>query len=102
MHIHEPGHGGIGAVVGGTAGGLLSLIGGPVGVLAWVVGGAVVGGVAGKYLGRPIDKSDLEEIGEAMSPDTSGILLLLEDTYRGGGQQHVRIQRQCGHADRGR
>jgi hypothetical protein len=37
-----------------------------------------------------------------MSPDTSGILLLLEDTYRGGGQQHVRIQRQCGHADRGR
>ena len=81
VHVHEPGKGGVGAVVGGAAGGLLALIGGPVGVLAWVVGGAVVGGVAGKYLGRPIDKSDLEEIGEAMSPDTSGILLLLEDTY---------------------
>jgi uncharacterized membrane protein len=81
VHVHEPGKGGVGAVVGGAAGGLLALIGGPVGVLAWVVGGAVVGGVAGKYLGRPIDKGDLEEIGEAMSPDTSGILLLLEDTY---------------------
>jgi uncharacterized membrane protein len=81
VHIHEPGKGGLGAAVGGVAGGLLGLIGGPVGILAWVVGGAVVGGVAGKYLGRPIDKSDLEEIGEAMSPDTSGILLLLEDTY---------------------
>ena len=81
VHFHEPGRGGVGAVVGGIAGGLLGLIGGPVGVLAWAVGGAVVGGVAGKYLGRPIDKGDLEEIGEAMSPDTSGILLLLEDTY---------------------
>jgi uncharacterized membrane protein len=81
VHIHEPGHGGVGAAIGGVAGGLLGLIGGPVGLLAWAVGGAVVGGVAGKYLGRPFPKGDLEEIGEALSPDTSGILLLLEDTY---------------------
>jgi uncharacterized membrane protein len=81
VHIHEPGHGGLGAAVGAVAGGLLGLIGGPAGVLAWAVGGGVVGGVAGKYLGRPFKKGDLEEIGEAMSPDTSGILLLLEDIY---------------------
>jgi len=81
VHVHEPGHGGLGAVVGGAAGGLLALIGGPVGLLAWVVGGAVVGGVAGKYLGRPIKKGDLEEIGEALDPDSSGFLLLLEDLY---------------------
>jgi uncharacterized membrane protein len=81
VHVHEPGHGGLGAVVGGTAGGLLALIGGPVGVLAWVVGGAVLGGVAGKYLGRPIKKGDLEEIGEAFEPDSSGFLFLLEDIY---------------------
>jgi uncharacterized membrane protein len=81
VHIHEPGHGGVGAVVGGVGGGLLSLIGGPVGLLAWVVGGAVVGGVAGKYLGRPIKKGDLKEIGEAMSPDSSAFLLLLDDIY---------------------
>lgn len=81
VHVHEPGHGGLGATLGAVTGGLLSLIGGPVGFLAWVVGGSVVGGVAGKYLGRPIKKGDLKEIGEAMTPDSSGFLLLLEDVY---------------------
>ena len=81
VRIHEPGRGGLGTVVGGAAGGLLALIGGPVGVLAWVVGGAFIGGVAGKYLGRPISKGDLKEIGDAMSPNSSAFLLLLEDTY---------------------
>ena len=80
VHIHEPGHGVWGAVIGGTVGGLLGLIGGPVGVLALAASGAAVGGVAG-HLDRAIPKDDLEEIGEAMTPNTSGILLLLEDTY---------------------
>jgi uncharacterized membrane protein len=84
VHIHEPGRGGVGGTVGAVTGGLLGLIGGPVGVLAWVVGGAVVGGVAGHYMGRPISKGDLKEIGEAMSPDSSAMLLLLEDTYSEG------------------
>jgi uncharacterized membrane protein len=84
VHIHEPGRGGVGAGVGAVAGGLLGLIGGPVGLLAWAVGGAVVGGVAGHYLGRPFKKGDLEQIGEAMSPDSSAFLLLLEDTYSEG------------------
>jgi uncharacterized membrane protein len=79
VHIHEPGKGGVGATAGAVGGGLLSLIGGPVGLLAWAVGGAVVGGVAGKYLGRPIAKGDLKEIGDALSPDSSAVLLLLED-----------------------
>jgi uncharacterized membrane protein len=39
----------------------------------------VVGGVAGKYLGRPFAKGDLKEIGEAMAPDSSAFLLLVED-----------------------
>ena len=81
VHIHEPGLGGVGAVVGAVGGGLLSLIGGPAGVLAWAVGGGVVGGVAGHYLGRPFKKGDLKEIGEAMTPDSSAFLLLLEDMY---------------------
>lgn len=81
VHFHEPGHGVWGGVGGAAAGGLLGLIGGPVGLLAWAVGGAVVGGAAGKYLGRPIKKGDLKEIGEAMSPDSSAFLLLLEDKY---------------------
>lgn len=79
VHIHEPGHGAWGAVIGGAGVGLLSLIGGPVGLLAWTVGGAVVGGAAGKYLGKPFSKGDLKEVGEAMGPDTSAFLLLVED-----------------------
>ena len=78
-HIHELGHGAMGAVLGGAGVGLLSLIGGPAGLLAWTVGGAVVGGVAGKYLGRPFSKGDLKEVGEAMAPDSSAFLLLVED-----------------------
>jgi len=78
-HIHEPGKGGVGTTVGVVVGGLLGLIGGPAGLLAWTVGGAVVGGVAGKYLGRPFSKGDLKEIGDAMDPDTSAFLLLVED-----------------------
>ena len=84
VHIHEPGHGGIGSTLGAAAGGLLGLIGGPVGVLAMAVGGGVVGGVAGHYLGRPISKGELKEIGEALSPDSSAFLLLLEDIYSEG------------------
>jgi uncharacterized membrane protein len=84
VHIHEPGRGGLGAAFGAAGGGLLGLIGGPAGLLAWAVGGAVIGGVAGKYLGRPFKKGDLEEIGEAMSPDSSAFLLLLEDSYSEG------------------
>ena len=84
VHIHEPGRGGLGAAVGAVGGGLLGLIGGPVGLLAWAVGGAVVGGVAGHYLGRPFKKGDLEEIGAALSPDSSAFLLLLEDIYSEG------------------
>jgi uncharacterized membrane protein len=84
VHIQEPGRGGLGAAIGAAGGGLLGLIGGPAGLLAWAVGGAVIGGVAGKYLGRPFKKGDLEEIGEAMSPDSSAFLLLIEDTYSEG------------------
>ena len=79
VHFHEPGHGTMGGVVGAVGGGLLGLIGGPAGLLAWTVGGAVVGGAAGKYLGRPFSKGDIKEIGAAMSPDTSAFLLLVED-----------------------
>ena len=79
VHTHEPGHGTVGTVVGAVGGGLLGLIGGPAGLLAWTVGGAVVGGAAGKYLGRPFSKGDIKEIGAAMSPDTSAFLLLVED-----------------------
>jgi len=79
VHVHEPGHGALGAALGAGGVGLLSLIGGPAGLLVWAAAGAAAGGVAGKYLGRPFPKGDLEEIGEAMVPDSSAFLLLVED-----------------------
>lgn len=83
VHVHEPGKGGVGAVVGGAIGGVLGLFGGPAGVLALGAAGAAIGGFAG-HLDRYVPKEDLEELGEAMAPDSSALLLLLEDTYSEG------------------
>ena len=79
VHIHEPGHGAWGAAMGGAGVGALSLIGGPAGLLAWTLGGALVGGMAGKHWGKPIAKGDLEELGSAMTPNSSALMLVLED-----------------------
>lgn len=81
VHIHQPGRGGVGGTLGAVTGGLLGLIGGPAGVLALGAAGAALGGMAGHYLGQSIPKEDLEELGEALKPDSSAMLLLLEDTY---------------------
>lgn len=79
VHMHETGRGGVGTAVGAGGGALLGLIGGPAGLLAWTVAGGVIGGVAGHYLGRAISKGDVKEIGEALTPDSSALLVLLED-----------------------
>ena len=79
VHMHETGRGGVGMAVGAGAGALLGLIGGPAGLLAWTLAGGVIGGTAGHYLGRAISKGDVKEIGEALSPDSSALLVLLED-----------------------
>jgi len=81
VSVKQAGKGGVGATVGAVGGGLLSLIGGPAGLLAWTVGGAVIGGFAGKHLGQPIAKGDLKELGKALAPGSSAVLLLLEDVY---------------------
>jgi uncharacterized membrane protein len=78
-HIHEGGHGGRGAMGGAAAGGLQGLIGGPAGLLAWAVAGGVIGGFAGKYGGRAIPKADLEKLSAQMKPNTSAILVIIED-----------------------
>jgi uncharacterized membrane protein len=80
-HVHETGHGGRGAAIGAAGGGLLGLIGGPAGLLVWAVGGSVIGGIAGKHVGRAIPEDDLKALGQQMAPDTSALLMLLEDRY---------------------
>ena len=78
-HVHETAHGTKGAAIGAVTGGLLSLIGGPAGLLVWAVGGAVIGGIAGKHVGRAVPESDLKALGEQLPPDSSALLILVED-----------------------
>lgn len=79
-HVKQMGHGGKGAAAGGGAGVLLGLIGGPAGLLAWALGGALVGGLAGKYGTRQFDTDKLKAIGATMEANTSGIMMIIEDT----------------------
>ncbi len=81
VHIHEPGHGGWGAAAGALVGGTLGLLGGPAAVLALGASGAAIGGAAGHYWGRVVPKEDLEELGAELVPNSSALLLLLEDQY---------------------
>jgi len=78
-HVHETAHGTKGAAIGAVAGGLLSLIGGPAGLLVWAVGGAVIGGIAGKHVGRAVPESDLKALGDQLPPNSSALLILVED-----------------------
>jgi uncharacterized membrane protein len=78
-HVHESGHGTAGTAIGAVTGGLLGLIGGPAGLLVWAVGGAVIGGIAGKHVGRAIPEADLKKLGQQMTPNSSALLVLAED-----------------------
>ena len=77
--VRQSGHGGKGTAVGMGAGTLLGLIGGPAGLLVWTVGGALVGGLAGKYMGHQFDPDALKELTVGMGPNTSAILVVIED-----------------------
>lgn len=77
--VKQSGRGGAGAAAGAGVGVLLGLIGGPAGLLAWTLGSALVGGIAGKRLGRPFDANELKALAVDMAPNTSAILVVIED-----------------------
>ena len=77
--VKQSGRGGVGAAAGAGVGVLLGLIGGPAGLLAWTLGSALVGGIAGKRLGQPFDADQLKAFAVDMAPNTSGILVVIED-----------------------
>lgn len=77
--VTQSGHGGKGAAVGAGAGAVLGLIGGPAGLLAWLLGGALVGGLAGKFMGQGFDADQLKAIGAGMEPNTSALVVIIED-----------------------
>ena len=78
-HVKQSGHGGVGTAAGVGVGALLGLIGGPAGLLVWTLGGALLGGVAGKYLGHHFDKDELKALTTDMAPNTSAIIAVVED-----------------------
>ncbi len=79
-NVKQSGRGGMGATLGGGGAAVLSLIGGPAGLLAWALGGALLGGLAGKIIGRPFDADQLKAIGAGMEPNSSAIVVIVEDT----------------------
>lgn len=78
-HVKQSGHGGVGTAVGTGVGALLGLVGGPAGLLVWTLGGALVGGVAGKYMGHHFDTTQLKALTVDMGPNTSAIIIIVED-----------------------
>jgi uncharacterized membrane protein len=78
-HVRQSGHGGKGTALGMGAGAMLGLIGGPAGLLVWTLGGALIGGLAGKYMGHQFDPDALKALTMGMGPNTSAILVVIED-----------------------
>lgn len=78
-HVSQSGHGGWGAGIGAGAGAVLGLIGGPAGLLTYLIGGALIGGIAGKYAGHQFDADQLKAIGAGMGPNTSALVVIIED-----------------------
>ena len=78
-HVKQSGHGGVGTAAGAGVGALLGLIGGPAGLLIWTVGGALVGGLAGKYMGHHFNEDEITALATSMAPNTSGLLVVAED-----------------------
>jgi uncharacterized membrane protein len=67
-----------GMITGGVIGGMIGLLAGPVGWAA--VGGGVIGGLAGKAAGSPMKKR-LEDIGQALTPNSSAIIAVIDDKW---------------------
>lgn len=78
-HVKQSGHGGWGSAIGAGTGVLLGLIGGPAGLLVWTLGGALLGGLAGKYLGHQFDEDEIKALAASMEPNTSGLIVVIED-----------------------
>jgi uncharacterized membrane protein len=66
---------GVGAVLGGVIG----LVGGPVGVAAGAAAGGVVGYLTGDAVG--ISRDDVETMKNSLTPDTSAIVVVLDDRW---------------------
>lgn len=94
VHIKETADmgGGKGAAIGGVLGGVIGLIAGPPGVIAGAAVGAAVGGLTAKFVDAGIPDSRLRELGDALKPNTSAIVAVLELVWV--EQVQAELQRQ--------
>ena len=69
-----------GLITGGIVGGVLGLLAGPVGWMA--VGGSAIGALAGKAAGSGL-KATMEELGSALTPNSSAIVAVVEHKWVG-------------------
>lgn len=67
-----------GFITGGVIGGAVGLLAGPVGWAA--LGAGAVGALVGKMRGAPL-KADMQGLGEALTPNSSAIVALIEHTW---------------------
>jgi uncharacterized membrane protein len=67
-----------GMITGGVIGGVIGLLAGPVGWAA--VGGGVIGALAGKARGGPM-KREMQDIGEALTPNSSAIVAVIDHQW---------------------
>lgn len=81
LHVKETGDwgGGKGAVVGGLVGGAIGLLAGPIGLIG--VAGAVIGGLSAKLRDSGFSNERLQKIGEALPPETSAIIAVIEHKW---------------------
>ena len=77
--VKQSGRGGVGAAAGAGVGVLLGLIGGPAGLLAWTLGKCAGGRHRRQAPGQPFDADQLKAFAVDMAPNTSGILVVIED-----------------------
>jgi uncharacterized membrane protein len=81
LNVKEPADagGGKGAAIGGAVGALVGVVLGP-GVVATTAAGALVGGLASKLHDTGFDNKDLKALAKALTPGTSALLVVVDDT----------------------
>ncbi|MFV9504625.1 MAG: DUF1269 domain-containing protein [Oscillochloridaceae bacterium umkhey_bin13] len=83
LHIRERGDvsAGMGAGSGAALGAAIGLFGGPIGALLGSGVGAAIGGVASHLIDTGIPNDRLKQIGEALKPNTSALVAMIEHTW---------------------
>jgi len=95
---------GQGSLFGAIVGGVIGLLGGPAGVVVGAMAGAATGGLVAKGADQGFDQHFLAEVKYALQPETSALLLLVEEPWneilaRELSQPEVRILRNVLKAD---